>query len=478
MSAAEWSLLFVGAFLAFTLLAGLTQRKVSSASPDDYFLAGRSLSPFVMFFTLIATNFSAFFFLGFAQEGYQTGFAFYPMIAFGTAFVGLTFFFVGDRVRLLAKEHGYITPPELFGGQADSRALQWVVLVVMTIFTIPYIAIQPIGAGILLATISGGAVTAEVGAGLLSVVIVLYVLSGGMRSVAITDVLQGFLMFVLIGLAFAVIAYALGGFEAANLAVFEVAPEMFAKEGADGRYTPQSWFSLMLLWFVAVPMFPQMFMRFYTARSSKALKIPALLYPLVTAIMFVFPIVIGVWGHIAFPELTPDAAKNILPQMLTEFTPPWMQAAVMVGALAAFMSTMDSQLLALSSMFTRDVAAKIGGQVDARKQVWLGKLFVVGLAAIGFLIAISTKQAIFALVELSFSGLAILFPATVMLVYRKNVHGPTLVASIIGGEAVLILFATGQLTRDMVGGFEPIVPALLVAIGIILPGTLQRVWDK
>ena len=66
-----------------------------------------------LFLTLIATNFSAFFFLGFAGEGYRKGYAYYPMMALGTSFAAISFFIIGNKAWKLGKEKGYITPVEM-----------------------------------------------------------------------------------------------------------------------------------------------------------------------------------------------------------------------------------------------------------------------------------------------------------------------------------------------------------------------------
>ena len=65
-------------YLSFMVAIGLAGHRAGRNTPDDYFLAGRGIGPVVLFFTLIATNFSAFFFLGFAGVGYRVGYSYYP----------------------------------------------------------------------------------------------------------------------------------------------------------------------------------------------------------------------------------------------------------------------------------------------------------------------------------------------------------------------------------------------------------------
>ena len=67
------------------------------------------------------------------------------------------------------------------------------------------------------------------------------------------------------------------------------------------------------------------------------------------------PIAIGVLGRLSFPDLVGKQADRILPLVLTSISGDFMAALVIAAGLAALMSTMDSQLLTLSSIFTRDI---------------------------------------------------------------------------------------------------------------------------
>lgn len=264
------------------------------------------------------------------------------------------------------------------------------VFLVMVFFTLPYLALQPLGAGYLLDSLTGGAVPFAVGAGLLTVVIVLYVVVGGMRAVASTDVLQGVLMFLLMLLAFAAVAHGLGGVPQANRALLAQQPTLFSGAGLQGFFTPQMFASYLLLW----PLFPQMMMRFFAAGDDRSLKQSMVLYPVVAGVMFICPVLIGMWGHLAFPDLAGRAADQVMPLMLERFSPQWLTGLLIVGALASFMSTLDSQLLALSSMVTRDLYCRYWRpQASLGEQVRMGQLEVVALAVAGFAIALRPPAA-------------------------------------------------------------------------------------
>ncbi len=72
--------LVIAIYLLATLGLGILSYQQQTNTAEDYFLANRKIGTVVLFFTLIATNFSSFFFLGFAGEGYRIGISYYPML--------------------------------------------------------------------------------------------------------------------------------------------------------------------------------------------------------------------------------------------------------------------------------------------------------------------------------------------------------------------------------------------------------------
>jgi len=462
------ALIALVAYLLALLWLGAQSLGGQSKSAESYFLADRRLRAGLLFFTLIATNFSAFFFLGFAGAGYRIGIAYYPMMAFGTGLAALSFGSFGCRVRQLSAQHGLITPSELIGHCLPGEGVRLLVLAVMVLFTLPYLALQPLGAGYLLESLTGGVVPFEVGAVLLTVVIVLYVVGGGMRAVARTDVLQGVLMFSLMLMAFVAIANGVGGVQAANRALLQQLPDLFSGAGRNDFFAPRVLVSYLLLWPLCLPMFPQMQMRFFAAGDDRSLKQSMVLYPVVAGVLFICPVMIGMWGHLAFPDLVGRASDQIMPLMLGRYSPEWLTGLVMVGALAAFMSTLDSQLLALSSMLSRDIYKRYWRrQASLAEQVRVGQFVVIALAVAGLVIALRPPEAILSLATHAFSGLAVLFPMLVGAVYGLRWSPFAAIASVIAGEAVLLGLAIGLIPESVQGGFLPLFPALVTACAVL-----------
>ena len=462
--------LILAIYLAISISIGLYGRSKED-SAEDYFVASRKINPWVLFCTLAATNFSAFFFLGFSGASYRAGWGFYGIMAMGTSLVGLSILLLGVPIHKLGKEKGYVTPPELIAGETDSKYLGWLYGAVLVVFTLPYLAVQPYGAGLLLDALSGGQIPSFIGALLLTCVMIIYLILGGMKSSAMTDVFQGILMFtILIIFVFGFFFHEdIGGFSEAGQSLWENKPEKFVREG---NFTWEIILSYTLLWPITVPMFPQLFSRFYIAEDDKAIRTAAWLYPTVVPILFLFPVIIGVYGNIVDFDHTLSKAEsdNILPLVLTEYAPLWAGAIVCVGAIAAFMSTADSQILAMSSIITKDGLPAVT-EVKEENEKQIGRILIIILAIIGLALAYDPPDTIFDIVSQAFTGLAVLFPTTVAVLYWDRVKANSCIISIIAGE-ILVVWSywsakTGNSTDWFTQGFHFSTPVILITILVL-----------
>ena len=452
-------------YLAITFWGSLIGVKAKGATPESYFLADRNLSTLALFFTILATNFSAFYFLGFAGEGYRIGYSFYIIMSLGTAFASLAFLIVGTRVWVLGKKKGYITPAELIYGETGSRPLSLLFSAVMIVFTLPYLSLQIVGGGYILENLTGGDVSYSMAIALLTIVTIAYVVIGGMSSVAKTDLKQGVIVIVFMTLAVILIGSELGGVSSANEQAFLIAPDLFSPQGNGNYYPLRKWFSFLVFWFFCVPMFPQLFMRFYIAKDLKTLKKSAIFYAFIPLFISVLPVIIGVWGHISFPSLDGKEVDQILPMMLKAHTSPLFSAIVMTGAIAAFMSTLDSQLLALSTMITRDFYIPLfGKKLSLEREVFIARLVIVFLALVGLIIAWNPFDTIFDMGKMAFTGLATLFPVAYIVTHYENFKTGFGIVGIIGGLALLIGFYYGFITTCWSFGFEYFMVVILFSI--------------
>jgi SSS family solute:Na+ symporter len=464
-------------YVILTFVVGLVFTNKPEDNPESYFLSNRNLKTAALFFTLIATNFSAFFFLGFAGEGYRVGYAYYPMMAFGTIFAALSFYIIGNKAWHLGKTKGYLTPVEMIHGISKSPSLSIVYMICMVGFMLPYMAVQPIGAGLILESITGGEIPYAWGVGLMTLFIIIYVYIGGMRGVVAMDIKNGIIMLTFMLLGIIIIVSQLGGAESANMQLLNSNPELFDPKGAGSFFTPLKWISFMVLWLACLPMFPQIFTRFLISKDIKTFKKSTFLYTLIPPFLFIIPVMIGVFGHIDFTELIGKESDKILPMMLTKHASDWMSALILTGALAAFISTVDSVLLAISTIGTRDVFLRyIKPGASLHQQVQVGKFIVLILALLSFFIALERPASIFKMVTMTFSGSALLFPVTLALFYWKRTSALACTIALITGEFFLAALTFRWVDTSWMGSALPVLPAIAFTTLVIVLGSL--VVDK
>jgi SSS family solute:Na+ symporter len=185
----------------------------------------------------------------------------------------------------------------------------------------------------------------------------------------------------------------------------------------------------------------------------------------------IYTLVSITWGFsalIALPGLsTPDLAT---PRLLgSDMVPPILAEIVMIGILAAAISTIDSVLLTLSSMLSRDVYAHAAGHRDEARQVRFGKWALAVIAVLALLFAELRLNLIAVLSVAASTGLAVVVPAIIGAFYWRRGTAAGALASILGGSAVvLILFATGLRPLGLSAGVWvlPVSTALFVGVSL------------
>lgn len=458
-------------YFLIVLVIGFIARTRWKSSPETYFLADRKLGPMILLGTMVATNFSAFTVFGTSGAGYRDGYAFFPIMGFGTGFMALTFWIIGRKIWQAGRKHRLVTPPELVKELYQSPFLSFLFALVMIVFTIPYLALQPMAAGYALEELLG--LPYFYGCIIVTGIILLYTLRGGLRAVAWTDMFQGMVLFILLIVSLIIVAWHHGGFIEANHKVLTSYPELFSRPGGLGKYTLGIWFSFMVLWFLCDPMFPQLFQRFFSAKNDHSISRIMIFYPLVCSVVFFMPIAIGVLGRLSFPDLVGKQADRILPMVLTSISGDFMAALVMAAGLAALMSTMDSQLLTLSSIFTRDVVPVFK---KARKETSVGgRIFVVLLSLAGLALAYSPPATILQIATQTFTGLAVLFPTVIFGLYFKRVFSLAAILSIVCGEIVLMCFYFKLFTANT---FLPVIWIMIITFSVYLITHMLLLWRE
>lgn len=449
------SLTAVGSYLLLLAGIGLWSFRHSGRDPVSYFLADRGLQGLVLTLTLLATLLSAFTFIGIPADAYTHGLGIFLGVGVTDALLGIVFATVGYRLWQLGRQQGLITPSEFFAWRFQSPLLGWLYSLSALLFTAPYISIQIIAGARTLSTLLG--IPYLPLAVVLAVVILLYVLLGGSRAVVWTDVVQG----VILVLGMVLACGALVG------RIPEIPGELrpwLSLPGPTGRWTWQGLISYQLLIVMAVPLFPQIFQRFYMARGAEVFRTMAVAWPGLIVLVFFPATLIGVWGRVLFPDL--QRAELVMPQVL-QILPSGLGAVVMVAALAALMSTADSQLLTTSSLVTQDWIRKWVSLAPEQERR-LGQGVVVVIGVVSFAIAVNPPGLIVEMATWSFQGSAMLFPLVIAGLYWPRVSRAGAVAGGFVSSALTLAWLSGILPQTWLGGWLPVIPATLIGTAILI----------
>ncbi|MBI4293414.1 MAG: sodium:solute symporter family protein [Betaproteobacteria bacterium] len=472
LSSADVSIMvsIIGIYMAAVLVIGWMAYRVSESTPADFFLANRTLGPIVLTMTLIASVFSAFTFLGAAGISYRFGTGWFMAQATGNAMLAFTLWLVGRRVYLISRSRNYLTPAQLFGERFGNPRIRDLWAVLMLIASVPYLAIQPVGAGYAFSGLTGGAISYEVGATLIMVVMVAYVLLGGMRSVAWTDTLQGFMMIIFLGVAMWVAVSVAGGFGAAGAKVAKDFPALFTRPGPNNFWTLQSMISWWLIFLSNVAFLPIILIRFMSAKNVGSLKFGTVAWPVVTIVVVFFTTFLGVLARSAIPDL--KQADQIVPTLLSQFAHPVVAALIMAGALAAMMSTGDSFMHYVGASFVKDFwQPYVEPKASDARLTWVGRGAILVVSVLAWFIALKPPSFIVNLGAAAFTIIGVMAPAGYAALFWRRATVPGVAASMILAALYVIAQQFKWLPASWNMGFMPIVPGLVIGAVVVAVGS-------
>ncbi len=509
------TVLYIGIF-AFRKAAG-------GRKAEDYFLASRSLGPFVFLFSLFGTNMTAFAILGSSGHAFTNGIVTFGLMASSSGIViPLTIFFVGTRVWALGKKYGFMTPVQMFRDRWECSHIGTVIFGLQAVLLIPYIIIGIMGGGTTLHSISGGLVPYWFGGAIVALVVMGYVFFGGMRGTAWVNTFQTILFLLFGAIAIVVIGAGMGGFRSAAQAMLN--SPAFAPLLTRERISPLYFFSYTFIPLSAIA-FPHILIFCLTAEKMNHFKKTVIFYPLCILAIWLPCVFLGVManrvtdvpqirakqearrllatqGKTMAPEARDDlrekaAGDDVILLLLQRYAPLWLAGLLGAGIMAAVMAS-DSQILALSTMFTEDFFAFYGGKrrFGEGVQVQTGRLFIVLITMVAYAVALRAPETIFELaIQYAFSGFAALSPLLIaalfwrgstkwgalavtlwtasavvaVAVYQHAVPapapGPATVSWSIAGLDVLARTPGGT----AVFGFMPVVPMVIVS-GLLMIG--------
>ena len=442
--------LIVFAYLAVVIYIGVFafRRPGGKQQAEEYFLASRSLGPVVFLLSLFGTNMTAFAILGSSGHAFHNGIVTYGLMASASGLViPLSLFFIGTRVWALGKAHGFITPVQLFRDRWEMSHIGTLIFAVQAALLVPYIIIGVMGGGRTLAVLSGDLVPFWLGGAIVALVVMSYVFFGGMRGTALVNTFQTILFLGFGAVVVAVIAHGMGGFSGAVEAMLgspATAP-LLTRE----RISPWYFFSYTFIPLSSIA-FPHITIFCLTARRMSQFKRTVIAYPVCIMAIWLPCVFLGVMANrvsdvpqikakvearkalategASMSPVERDAlrekmqADDVLLLMLGRYAPLWLAGVLGAGIMAAVMAS-DSQILALSTMFTEDVFAHYGGKqrFGEAAQVQTGRAFVVAVTVVAYLIALRAPESIFNLaIQYAFSGYAALSPLLIAALFWRG----------------------------------------------------------
>lgn len=448
-------------YLAALVILGCITGWMSRGTAKDYALASQTIGPVLLLLSLFGTTMTAFALVGSTAESFVSGVGVFGMLATAAGIVhSACFFLVGVKLWTLGKKFGYSTQIQYFRDRLQSEHIGLLLFPVLVGLVIPYMLVGLIGGALTVQDITRGSFAAqgwfaEYGNGVppwlsglvISLVVLSYVFFGGMRGTAWANAMQTLIFVVLGVVAFFVIANHYGGGETIldsmrNLSA-NVNDAHLSKE-----LIPYSKYAAFLLIPLSVAMFPHVFQHWLTARSAKTFKLAIVAHPLMVLVVWMPCVLMGAWatGIAATQDFTPKDAGRVLATLVAGIDNKVLTGFLSAGILAAIMSSLDSQFLALGTMFTNDIFTHYMGEnrYSDRQRVMISRVFVllvVGVTYVIFLFAVEHRAGVFNLGEWCFTGFTGLFPVVFGSLYWKRFTKAGAMASIVVTAATwLVLF--------------------------------------
>lgn len=400
----------ITAYLLLTLGLGALANRKLTVDVEDFFLYGRKAGFVVLYLTVVATYHSAFAFLGSGGFFYTHGIGFWEAGTW-TILTGAITYVLGSRIWALGRRFRYITPADLLADFYESEAVRVITALVSVVFTILYIQVQAVGLGYIINIATGGRIGFETGSAILLVVAAAYLMAGGIRAVYWTDVVQGVWMYIALWVGGLYLAYTLfGGPIALWSELIARRPDLLTLPGPRGFFTPGMWIGMTITLSFGIVFQPHMMIRFYTAVSDKTIKWLGATTPIYLITIYIPAAMVGLGGALVLPDLAiPD---RVFPELLFAYAPAWLTGIVLAGATAAAMSTIDSILHANTTILTRDIYQRYVARAASQAHyIAVGRVFILALLGIGYVLTVGTYEFLVVLVTLSGSGALQLMPA-------------------------------------------------------------------
>jgi sodium/proline symporter len=377
---------------------------------EDFIIAGRRLNPVVAAFSERASGESSWLLLGLPAMVFTAG-----LIELWTA-VGCicgiiaAWFIIAKDLRIKTEEMKAITLPEFFSRNfgSENKINEIIATLIIIFFYSLYVSAQFNGAGKTLHTTFG--IPHLNGIIIGTLVIVFYTLMGGFLAVAWTDFLQAILMIItLVALPIVGFATIIKGGYTINFTLSSLLGNKTGWPAIAGVIGGLSW---GLGYFGQ----PHTIVRYMSIKDPEKIRISRKIAIAWSIPAFFGAFFIGVAGKGLLASGTLSDSEFLMPHLATTLLPLWLAGILISGAIAAMMSTADSQLLVASSALSEDVYHNIfRREISEKMQLMVSRIITLLVGASAFILAVKSKTLIYTMVSYAWCGLGSSFGPAILL---------------------------------------------------------------
>lgn len=378
----------------------------------DYFIGGRTLGGFVLAMTTAATYSSVSTFVGGPGVAWNIGYGWLYMAMVQVVVIFLVLGVFGKKISMVARKIDAITVIDVIRARYQSNFLANLSAVVIVAFFCSTMVAQFVGAAKLFEAVTGFSYVT--GLSLFGIIVVIYTTIGGFKGVAVTDACCAIAMIVGICLLLGAMMEVKGGFF--NIADYLTAnrPDML-EPLSRGKMPISLYISQWLLVGVCTLSLPQSVVRGISFKDTKALHNGMIIGTIVIGAMTLLATTIGVWSRAILTESLKvyGTYDNITPATIVATMSPFWAGVVIIGPIAATISTVSSLLLSSSSSIVKDVYMNIKaekGESLSNNQIrWYSVVITVLLGLFVYFIAIKPPSVIWQINMFAFGGLETAF---------------------------------------------------------------------
>ena len=399
-------------FLAMFVAIGFASTLRSDRSSVDYLVASRSVSPWLVGLSAMATNNSGYMFIGAIGYTYASGLESLWVMFAWMAGDFLASFFIHAKMRAVSQQRSNLSFGSLVAtwGGDDFRKVRLLAGIITVLFLGAYAAAQFNASSKALYVVFGW--DYSIGAILGSVLVLLYCLTGGIRASIWTDAAQVVVMFLAMAMMLVVGVQEIGGVEAFFARLGNVSPtylNLFPATVGNGVLT----IALFILGYVAggvgIIAQPHVMIRFMALDDPGHMRKARTYYYSAYFAFCVLTFSVGLSARLIFPDTSAFDPELALPMMTTALLPEILVGLVLAGIVAASMSTADSQILGCSAALTEDIAGQRGGSV------WFRRFATAVVTMVALAISLFGIDSVFVLVLYAWSVLAAAFAPLIIL---------------------------------------------------------------